>query len=233
MFSAATPPPPLRLLSHFFIISHVYHSPTHFSSPLDNSQPPFLLNRPLPHSTLLFPETGLIALYLNCSRVQRLGGKQDCTPPPPTTTTTPHPTFHLNSTFHFLPHFCPHTPFPRSLPSLYFLSKANTIIHRELSLYSCIKWNVFMCTRPFTCTLPSPNIPTWVCTEWIPLSPILLAFVTLWPQACLPHSPWNVQGANAWAWFWRDPEKHPPLGLGILIYPLRAAAFTPDHMIEL
>lgn len=169
MFAAATPPPPLHLLSRFFIISHVYHSPTHFSSP-----PPPTVHPP-PSGTLLFQETGLIARYWNCSAVQTLGGKQDCSPP------SISPKQHISFPATLL---SSHSILALSLPlSLYFLSKANTIIHRELSLYSCIKWNVFMLTRSFTCTLQSPNIPTWVCTEWIPLSPIFPAFVPLCPPA--------------------------------------------------
>lgn len=117
----------------------IFLSPPQFRGPLPPHTP----------STVLFQETGLIALYWNCAAVQRLGGKQDRIPPPPQ---------HFTQIAHFIS-FCPHTPFSCFLPPLYFLSKANTIIQRELPLYSCIKWNAFMLTSSFTCTLQSPNIP--------------------------------------------------------------------------
>lgn len=83
-------------------------------------------------------------------------------------TTTP--VFLPSNTFHFLPYLLPTPlppPNPHSPPPLagllfclflscllcIFLAKANTIIHTEMSPYSCIIWNLFMLTRSLACVL--------------------------------------------------------------------------------
>lgn len=130
----------------------------------------------LPSSTLHYS----MALYWNCSTVQILGWKQAHSPP----------AFLPNNTFHFLPHCLSPPTQPLTSPSLlslapcfhlflllraaFFLSKANTIIHTEMSLYSCIKWNLFKLTRSLTCILELPNMLTRMWTKYILL--FLLSF---------------------------------------------------------
>lgn len=149
--------------THFFPL---FCSDHHFSFIL----PPFLD----PSRTSLLGKACSVRLHWNRAAVQRLGWTQTLHPTLP-------PPFLPNNTFHFLPHFltlsqprtspptslCGSMPFFLPLLLSIFLSKANTIIHTEMSLYSCIKWNLFKLTRSLTCILELPNMLTRACAKCI------------------------------------------------------------------
>lgn len=150
--------------THFF---PVFCSDHHFSFIL----PPFLD----PSRTSLFGKACSVGLQCRAAlKSQRLGWTQTLHP-------TLSPPVLPNNTFHFLPHFltlsqprtspptslCGSMPFFLPLLLSIFLSKANTIIHTEMSLYSCIKWNLFKLTRSLTCILELPNMLTRACAKCI------------------------------------------------------------------
>lgn len=115
---------------------------------------------------------------------------------------TPHYHLHFSQITHFIScHTSSLSRNPEPLPPLLslwlhaffflplllsiFLSKANTIIHTEMSLYSCIKWNLFKLTHSLTCILELPNMLTRACAKCILLFMSILSSTQIWPP---PHT---------------------------------------------
>lgn len=148
--------------THFFPL---FCSDHHFSFIL----PPFLDSS----RTSLFGKACSVGLHWNRAAVQRLGWTQTLhptlSPPVLPNNTFPATLPHSLATPNLSPHLSLWLHAFFSLPLLLsiFLSKANTIIHIEMSLYSCIKWNLFKLTRSLTCILELPNMLTRVCAKCI------------------------------------------------------------------